>query len=231
MKKVVLAILIVAVSSICDAQRIKVHQGNHINSFMMSEVDSITHDGNESVTVYYNSQQSNFSVNNVDSLSINSERLECYNISSEQLNGWDEGISCTSSEGRDFYIVSKTDTIESNDEVINVCVSSFENEDIHKTVVLNFDTYGNLYDIVYCGYEFKVVAVSDSMTFVGYDTDGLYMGNFTVPHEELEFGDVTEFGRRKVRMNRPFWQNSKGRVSLPTFTEKESLIRQEMRLI
>lgn len=211
MKKVVLAILIVTVSSICDAQRIKVHQGNHINSFMLSDVDSITHDGNESVTVYYNSQQSNFSVNNVDSLSINSERLECYNISSDQLNGWDGGVFCITNDVEDFYIVSKTNYDDNGEGSVVVCINSFANDMLEKAINFIFDIDGNLQEIITAGYQFKAQKFEDEYIFVVYK-DGVCYGSFNVPYEVVHINE--SISENSSRRRSPFF-NCKGEISLP----------------
>jgi len=182
MKKLLLAILIIAVSSACYAQRIKFHQGNHINSFLLSDVDSITHDGNESVAVYYDYQVLHFPINNVDSLSINSEKLDCFNISSEQLNGWDEGVFSISNGNEDFYIVSKTNDDEDGKGSVTICINSFSNEVLEKTINFIFNNEGNLQEIITLDYQFKAQKHLDEFIFTVYK-DGEYVGSFNVPCE------------------------------------------------
>lgn len=218
MKKIILAIFIAAVSSICYAQRIKIHQGNNINSFLLSNVDSVTHDGNESVTVYYDSQPFSFSVNNVDSLSINSERLECYNIIPEQLNGWDEGIFCMSNDGEDFYIVAKTNTDENEERTVTICINSFANDVLEKTINFIFDEEGNLREIVTAGYQFKAQIYFDIFVFTVYK-DGECVGGFNVPCDVInENRNITNYNSRRISYRNPIF-NSKGKISWPNIKD------------
>lgn len=216
MKKIFLLTVLMAVASVCNAQRIKVHQGVNTNSFLISEVDSITHDDNNTVKVYCNTQPFEFFVNDVDSFTINTERIDYYSIPTEQLNGWDEGVCGISSEGSDFYIVSKTDSNEAEGGKVCICLNSLTNENVNKTVIFNYDANGDLYDIVYYGLEFKAKVVSDSMMFVAYNIDGEYIGNFSVPFEviELDYSQGNSRGYKKQPF-RPFWLNSRGQISLP----------------
>lgn len=219
MKKIIMILLVIAVSSVCYSQRMKVHQGNNINSFLLSNVDSITHDGNESLKVCYNSQHSIFSISDVDSLSINSERLECYNILSEQLNGWDAGVFSVSSDGEDFYIVSKTNDDENGEETVTICINSFTNDLLENTINFIFDIEGNLQEIITAGYQFKAQKYVDEFIFAVYK-DGGYFGSFNVPCEVInENGYLAETNlRRKApdfeSHNNPFF-NCKGKISLP----------------
>jgi len=107
MKRIFLILLVAAVSCICYAQRIKVHQGNNINSFLLSSLDSITIQRNELLRVYYNNLFSEFPVNNVDSISIIQQGY--YQIPDEYLNGWDEGIV---SSDNYYFVVRKADNEE-----------------------------------------------------------------------------------------------------------------------
>lgn len=101
MKKIFLVILMAITYSVSFAQKIQIHQGPEIQSFPLSEIDSITHDGNKNVTLYYNNLFSVYSVNNVDSISI--KEIGYYQVPADYLNGWDDGI--VSSDN--FYFILK----------------------------------------------------------------------------------------------------------------------------
>lgn len=216
MNRILLVILLSTVTIFCCAQRIKVHQGNNINSFLLSDVDSITHDGNETVTVYFNSHLYEFTVDNVDSLSINSEMIECHNIISEQLNGWDEGIFAISNNEEDFYIVSKTDSDEDGKEMVIVSISSFSNENLDEAVNFIFDIDGNLQEIVTAGYQFKAYKNQDEFNFIVYKNNE-YVGSFNVACEVIHGNgsDTSVYGSRRKS---PFF-NSIGEISLPKISD------------
>ena len=218
MKKFLYSVIIALISSVCYSQNISVHQKNETNVFSIYDVDSITHNTNSTLNIYHKGQQSILSINNIDSITISTEQIEFYKILSEQINGWDAGIYCKSSNENDFYIVSKTDSIEAEGGTIRVCLNSFTNEDINKTTIFNYDSNGRLYDIIYYGIQFKAENVSDSIMFVAYDSSGNYLGDFNVSYEIIDFAYSAGYTRGDVVMRQPphpFWINSKGRISLP----------------
>lgn len=211
MKKILLIALVMIVPYVCHAQRIKVYQGNNINSFQLSYVDSIIHDGNGLVKVYYNDKLSEFAISKVDSLSINPDKIECHNIITEQLNGWDEGIFCKSNNEDDFYIVSRTDTINEEEEREIICINSFANEDPDKAIYFLFDKEGNLQEINTLGYQFIAQMYSEYFIFLVYK-NGQYIGCFDVPCEIVN--DNTKPLTSGSKRRSPFF-NSKGKISLP----------------
>ena len=107
MKRIFLIILVAVFSCACYAQRIKVHQANNINSFLLSTVDSITIHRNEFLRFYYNTLFSEFPVNNVDSISFVEPGY--YQIPQDYLNGWDEGIVSSDSY---YFVVRKAENEE-----------------------------------------------------------------------------------------------------------------------
>ena len=70
MKKILLSFLIVFFCVISYAQdSITVYQGTNVQKFLLSEIDSITHNANNTVNIYHNNQKYGFSVMKVDSVS------------------------------------------------------------------------------------------------------------------------------------------------------------------
>ena len=90
---------------------LKVHQGTYTQSLLLSNVDSITHDGDQFVSIYHDEQMSSYSVENIDSIVIRPALGGCYQILEEQLNGWDEGVyySDLLDNSNSFYVVSHSD--------------------------------------------------------------------------------------------------------------------------
>lgn len=216
MKKIFAFFLSAIICGVSYAQNIEIHKGTDIQSCEISEIDSIVHDGSQSFKIYHNNSFSVYELADVDFVSITGTGY--YQIPADYLNGWDDGVSIFSDEN-DFYIVSKTDVIEES-ELISLCVNSFDNDDISKAVIFNFDTYGNLYNIIYYGFEFRAIVDTDNMFFVGYNAEGNCIGDFSVPYEVLEYDGVKEFSRKTSSLTRAvFWQNSKGNISVPKFRE------------
>lgn len=210
MKKIMLMMMLAAIATVSHAQKVKVYQGNYIENFPMSNVDSITHNGSQYITVYHNEQKSTYSTDDVDSILILQEKRECHSIVQENLNGWDEGVSFTSNK-EIFYVVSKTECDENNEEVKRVCINSLTNADIDKAIIFSFNTDDDLQEIVYSGYQFKIWRNADEMVFIAYDKDGVYIGSFGVPYEKVHINvsNATDAKRRS-----PIF-NSKGELSLP----------------
>lgn len=221
MKKIITILLIALISGVCYAQRIKIHQGNNVNSFLISNVDSIVHDKNEFVRVYYDNQLSEFPINEVDSFSINSEQIECYNIVEEQLNGWDDGVFTISDHKEDFYIVSKKELYNEVERIV-ICINSFSNEDTDNAIFFLFDIKGNLQEIVISEYQFKAQKYLEDFIFVVYK-NGMYLGNFNVPCEVINTNSDTADRRSINKIRRSPFFNNKGEISLPKikdFAEK-----------
>ena len=107
MKRLSLILLVAVVSCACYAQRVKVHQGNNINSFHVSLLDSITFHKNEILKFFCKNQVSEFFVNNVDSISFIQPGY--YQIPQDYLNGWDEGIVSSDSY---YFVVRKAENEE-----------------------------------------------------------------------------------------------------------------------
>ena len=217
MKRLSLILLVAVVSCACYAQRVKVHQGNNINSFHVSLLDSITFHKNEILKFFCKNQVSEFFVNNVDSISINGEVIDIYNILPEQLNGWDEGIFSTSNNIEDLYMVLKGNKDEDGAESVVICINSFANEDLDETVNFLFDMDGNLQEIITSGYEFKAQQTSDEYIFVVLK-DGEYVESFNVPSElYISNSNINSISSRRRQPFRDIFFNSKGQFSLPKF--------------
>ena len=59
---------------------LKVHQGTYTRSLLLSNVDSITHDGDQFVSIYHDEQMASYSVENIDSIVIRPALGGCYQI-------------------------------------------------------------------------------------------------------------------------------------------------------
>lgn len=73
MKRSILMMLVGIFSCISHAHSgdtLKVYQGTCIQNFLLSNVDSITHDGGQFVSIYQDNQMSAYSIQNVDSIVI-----------------------------------------------------------------------------------------------------------------------------------------------------------------
>ena len=213
MKKIIICMLAGFLSLLCFAQKrnsVKVYQGTYVQSFLLTDIDSIIHDDDKFVSIYHKEKKSVYSINNVDSIAIVPELINYYQISQDQLNGWDEGVACLTNSEADFYIVSKTGKNEDDEEYITVCMNNFDNSDVERSVIFNFNVDGSLHDIIYSGYQFVANQFTDDMVFIGYDKDGNILGSFSVPYEKLNLNTRKYCSRRRS----PFF-NSKGELSLP----------------
>ena len=213
MKKIIICMFAGIISMFCYSQKkdsIKVYQGSYVQSFLLVDIDSITHDGDQFVSIYQKENASAYSINNVDSIAFSQDFMKYYQISQEQLNGWDEGVACLSDSEDDFYIVSRTDKNEDNEEFVTICMNNFLNTDGERSVIFNFDKDGNLHDIIYSGYQFKANLFEDNMVFIAFDKEGGVLGSFSVPYEKL----ILDTSKLSSRRRSPFF-NSKGELSLP----------------
>ena len=186
MKRVILMLLIGLSYCISYAQNndtLKIHQGAYIQSFPLSSIDSITHDGGQFVSIYHNEQMSTYSVNNVDSIVIRPATGVCYQIPEEQLNGWDDGVYYTDmlNENNSFYIVSHSDL---EDGTRTVYLNNFSNDDITQSMALVFSSNNEIHDIFLAGYQFEAYPKEDHVTFVAYDKEGKAIDSFDVPYED-----------------------------------------------
>lgn len=91
MKKSLAIIIMCFVCCMAYAQKyIVVHQGANTQQFLLSEVDSISHYGDNSVDLYHNGQKNPFAVSSVDSISIkNNMPNEIQDIQIINVIDWD----------------------------------------------------------------------------------------------------------------------------------------------
>ena len=186
MKKYILSLFIVAFCFICHAQNydtLKVYQGTDIQSFPISNIDSITHKEGLFVNIFINNQPFTYSINNVDSILIKKDTGVCYQIPKEQLNGWDDGVFYTdiSNEANSFYIVSHSDP---EDGIRTVYLNNFTNDDYTQSMALVFNSTKEIHDIFLAGYQFEAYPREECVTFVAYDKDGKAIDSFDVPYED-----------------------------------------------
>lgn len=162
---------------------LKVHQGTYTQSLLLSNVDSITHDGDQFVSIYHDEQMSSYSVENIDSIVIRPALGGCYQILEEQLNGWDEGVyySDLLDNSNSFYVVSHSDP---EDGTRTVFLEEFSNNDITHSIALVFSPNSEIHDIFISGYQFEAYQNEEYVTFLAYDKDGNAIDSFEVPYEE-----------------------------------------------
>lgn len=186
MKRLILIIFAGLFSLINYAQSgdtLKVHQGKYTQSFLLSNVDSITHDGDKFMSIYHENQISSYSVDNVDSIVVQPALWICYKIQEEQLNGWDEGVyySDLLDTNNSFYVVSHS---APEDGTKTVFLQEFSSNDITQSIALVFSPNSEIHDIFISGYQFKAYPNEESVTFLAYDKDGNAINSFEVPYEE-----------------------------------------------
>lgn len=162
---------------------LKVFQGTHTQSFLLSNVDSITHDESQFVTIYHKEQMPTYSINNVDSIIIQPATGVCYQIPEELLNDWDEGVyySDLLDDDNSFYVVSHSD---SEDGTRTVYLKDFSSNDITQSITLVFSPNSEIHDVFISGYQFEAYPNDDSVIFLVYDKDGNAIDSFDVPYEE-----------------------------------------------
>lgn len=188
MKRILLMMIVGLFSSITYAQNsdtLKVHQGTYIRSFLLSNVDSITHDGGQFVSIYHDEQMSAYSVNNVDSIVIKQATGICYQIPEEQLNGWDDGVYYTDKNNEDnsLYILSQNELEEG---YTIVCLNCTENKDNNNALKLVFGPNSEIQDVFIGNYQFEAHPNNEEIIFFVYDQERYAIGLFSVPYADEE---------------------------------------------
>lgn len=196
MKRFIIMMLVGLFSCISYAQNgdtLKVHQGTYTQSFLLSNVDSITHDGDKFVSIYHDEYLSAYSVSNIDSIVIQPATGVCYQIQEEQLNGWDDGVFYSDflDDQNSFYIVSHSDP---EDGTRTVYLDDFSNNDITQSITLVFSQSSEIHDIFISGYQFEAYPNEESVRFLAYDKEGNAIDSFEVPYEENS--DNTSYSAR-----------------------------------
>ena len=139
-----------------------------------------------------------------DSIIINqktSKQAKYYQISAEQLNGWDEVFFYSNEDGTEcpYYIISNTDSV--NGDII-VCLNETDNTDVEKSLIFHFSKNGDVVKINLPGYRFDAQSNEDNVDFIVFDNKNVVLGGFSVPYENIG------------SMSRSPFFNSKGEFSI-----------------
>lgn len=112
MKKILLSFLIVFFCVVSYAQdSITVYQGTKVQKFLLSEIDSITHNANNTVNIYHNDQKYGYSVMKVDSVSFSQDsQIEKEGTATIILNAEDpKVVTLTKNNGEILNFYGKKD--------------------------------------------------------------------------------------------------------------------------
>ena len=142
---------------------------------------------------------------NIDSSVSYTEHDEgCYQIPSEDLNGWDKGVLNYMNSEDDFYVVTKTGIEEDGIESMIVCLNLLGNSNIEDAMYFQFGD-GYLMDVFISGFKFSVQSYSDSgeMEFSVYNESDEFVESFSVPY------DISE------RNTGPYLYSQQTRAGLP----------------
>ena len=112
MKKILLSFLIVFFCVVSYAQdSITVYQGTKVQKFLLSEIDSITHNANNTMNIYHNDQKYGYSVMKVDSVSFSQDsQIEKEGTATIILNAEDpKVVTLTKNNGEILNFYGKKD--------------------------------------------------------------------------------------------------------------------------
>ena len=113
-------------TSLCLAQErksLKIYQGDNVYKYILSNVDSITHNENLSVDIHKNGVVNSFGIESIDSIKFVTQKNDLYVIDKHDLDEWDEGYAlCNNNEeSSSLYMLGKYN--QNEDNYILHCIS------------------------------------------------------------------------------------------------------------
>lgn len=140
MKRYLLGLLLCLIHISSFAQKtVNIHRGNDILMYFTSEIDSIANDSNGSIRFCKDNMHQEYNVNEIDSVSLYGNQNVIYEIPSEYLNDWDEGLVLSNR----LCLLNKVDTLETEHLAF---INSFTNE-IDKGIAMKYDNEGKIISI------------------------------------------------------------------------------------
>ena len=96
MKRYLILLFTIYMASLCFAQEqksLKIHQGDNVYKYILSNVDSITHNKSHSVDIHKNGMVNSFNIESIDSIKFVIQENDLYAIDKHDLYEWDEGYA------------------------------------------------------------------------------------------------------------------------------------------
>ena len=108
-----------------------------------------------------------------------------YQIPTESLAGWDEGVCYFSGNSAfcDNYIVSVRDSVDGS---VTVCLNAGGNGKTVSPVVAHLASNADVLKVIAAGHQFCGVSNDKEVEFTAHDADGKICGHFTVPYLPTE---------------------------------------------
>lgn len=119
MKRYLILLFTIFMTSLCLAQEqksLKIYQGDNVYKYILSNVDSITHNENLSVDIHKNGVVNSFGIESIDSIKFFTQKNDLYVIDKHDLDEWDEGYAlCNNNEeSSSLYMLGKYNQNEDN---------------------------------------------------------------------------------------------------------------------
>lgn len=119
MKRYLILLFTIFMTSLCLAQEqksLKIYQGDNVYKYILSNVDSITHNENLSVDIHKNGVVNSFGIESIDSIKFVTQKNDLYVIDKHDLDEWDEGYAlCNNNEeSSSLYMLGKYNQNEDN---------------------------------------------------------------------------------------------------------------------
>ncbi len=104
-----------------------------------------------------------------------------YQIPTESLTGWDEGVCYFDGKGTrcDYYIVSSTDSI---DGTITLCLNTGNNHETDGAMVVHLAPNADVLKVRLSGYQFNGHPKDNEVEFTIYNKSNTIAGQITVPY-------------------------------------------------
>lgn len=119
MKRYLILLFTIYMASLCFAQEqksLKIHQGDNVYKYILSNVDSITHNKSHSVDIHKNGMVNSFNIESIDSIKFVIQENDLYAIDKHDLYEWDEGYALynINEEYSSLYMLGKYNQNEDN---------------------------------------------------------------------------------------------------------------------